>query len=339
MALIGNNALVNRQPLRQIGGLNGTDIFAFGFTQSSRNNRMAGAFSQYFGGMSNGYLHPYSTLMPNHPGSLGSYNLTAGVSAAGGQMYQGRNINATPAGSNTFLAGIKGAKFATSNPTGLGGISAAMNGKVLIVAHPVGSGGVTTGSLKGVFLLIGHPAGSGAVTAGIKGARLGAANILASGIVSAGITGSVRIAAHPSASGGISAANVRGIFLLLAHPAGAGSVTAAVNAIAKLYGHPAGSGGAAATGKGPAGLAASIQSFSALTPENIAIVVWNKLIEAGFTAQDLLKIVAAINVGKSSGFNGGAATVEFRDLADTKNRVTGTIDSEGNRTAVSIDAS
>jgi len=45
-----------------------------------------------------------------------------------------------------------------------------------------------------------------------------------------------------------------------------------------------------------------------------------------------LKLMLAVLTGKSSG--GGTSTLVFRDIADTKNRISATVDSSGNRTAI-----
>jgi hypothetical protein len=44
------------------------------------------------------------------------------------------------------------------------------------------------------------------------------------------------------------------------------------------------------------------------------------------------KLTLSVLTGKSSG--GGTATVKFRDIADTKDRISATVDANGNRTAV-----
>lgn len=56
----------------------------------------------------------------------------------------------------------------------------------------------------------------------------------------------------------------------------------------------------------------------------------------GFTPRQLARIIAAVLAGKSDGFPLGP--VHYRDLADTKNRVTATA-SLGNRTVVTLDGS
>lgn len=55
--------------------------------------------------------------------------------------------------------------------------------------------------------------------------------------------------------------------------------------------------------------------------------------EGSETVQELLRLMRAVLVGKSSG--GGAV---YRDAADSKARVTATLDGSGNRTAVTVDA-
>jgi hypothetical protein len=63
---------------------------------------------------------------------------------------------------------------------------------------------------------------------------------------------------------------------------------------------------------------------------------WTKIIEAGYSAEDILKFIASALVGKTSK---SGSTVIFRDLDDVKDRITGTVDSEGNRTDVELDGS
>lgn len=52
--------------------------------------------------------------------------------------------------------------------------------------------------------------------------------------------------------------------------------------------------------------------------------------------QDLLRLMRAVLVGKSTG--GGSSTITFRDAGDSKARITATVDSSGNRTAMTTDA-
>jgi len=56
----------------------------------------------------------------------------------------------------------------------------------------------------------------------------------------------------------------------------------------------------------------------------------------GFTPRELLRLFAAVLVGKASGLE--TTTAVYRDLADVKARITATVDADGNRTAVVRDA-
>lgn len=76
--------------------------------------------------------------------------------------------------------------------------------------------------------------------------------------------------------------------------------------------------------------------FGALNNISVANILAG-VIEGSLTLKDVLRLILAANAGKSSG--GGTTTVTFRDNADTKNRISATVNSSGNRTAVTLDAS
>lgn len=59
--------------------------------------------------------------------------------------------------------------------------------------------------------------------------------------------------------------------------------------------------------------------------------------EGTLDLQEMLRIILAAVAGKASG--GGTATIKFRDQADTLDRITATVDANGNRTLVVVDGS
>lgn len=63
-----------------------------------------------------------------------------------------------------------------------------------------------------------------------------------------------------------------------------------------------------------------------------ASAVWQHIVEAGLSAEEITRLMVAMLTGKVSG--AGTGTEVFRDLADTKDRVIVTVDDVGNRTAV-----
>lgn len=72
------------------------------------------------------------------------------------------------------------------------------------------------------------------------------------------------------------------------------------------------------------------------TSADNAAAVWTRVLESSLTAEELVRLVASMLAGKVSG--AGTGTETFRDLDDSKDRVVVTVDNNGNRTAVTRDA-
>lgn len=64
--------------------------------------------------------------------------------------------------------------------------------------------------------------------------------------------------------------------------------------------------------------------------------IFDEAYEGAETLRQLLRLLRAPLLGKSTG--GGTGTRTFRNAADTKARVTATVDANGNRTSVTVDA-
>jgi len=81
-----------------------------------------------------------------------------------------------------------------------------------------------------------------------------------------------------------------------------------------------------------------VTSGSGVTAQDkvdIADAVHDEVIEGALTFREMARIFLAVLAGKSSG--GGTVTVTYRDEADTKDRVIGTVDGVGNRSEVTLD--
>jgi hypothetical protein len=59
-------------------------------------------------------------------------------------------------------------------------------------------------------------------------------------------------------------------------------------------------------------------------------------IETGLTPRQFMRLAGSALAGKVSG--AATSSVVFRNIGDTKNRITASVDSDGNRTAVTVDA-
>lgn len=82
-------------------------------------------------------------------------------------------------------------------------------------------------------------------------------------------------------------------------------------------------------------MAANVLTAAAMAADasaEIAATWLATVVEGAHTLGDYMRLFAGVLTGKSSG--GGTTTVAFRDVADTKNRISATVDASGNRTAV-----
>jgi copper chaperone CopZ len=77
-------------------------------------------------------------------------------------------------------------------------------------------------------------------------------------------------------------------------------------------------------------------AISALNDISVADII-SGIADGTYDLQEMLRIMFAALAGKSSG--GGTSTITFRDAADSKNRISATVDSNGNRTAITLDES
>jgi len=65
--------------------------------------------------------------------------------------------------------------------------------------------------------------------------------------------------------------------------------------------------------------------------------IWDEVIEGTLTGRQTLRLNLAMLAGKSSG--GGTVTLKYRDTGDAKDRLTFTVDANGNRTGVARNVS
>lgn len=110
-----------------------------------------------------------------------------------------------------------------------------------------------------------------------------------------------------------------------------GSITALAWGVTSISGTATVSGTRYATGK----LEAEITPFTELSPTSLANAVWAQAIEAGYTAEEMMRVMAAALAGEVSG--AGTSTVTIRDIGDTTDRIVASVDGSGNRTAVTLD--
>jgi hypothetical protein len=88
-------------------------------------------------------------------------------------------------------------------------------------------------------------------------------------------------------------------------------------------------------------IAAELVTYDAATGTEFATLnnladtdILGYTLETGYTVAQSLKLIGSALAGKVSG--GGTTTIVFRDLADGSDRITATVDSDGNRSAMTL---
>lgn len=119
--------------------------------------------------------------------------------------------------------------------------------------------------------------------------------------------------------------------------AGAASVSGAIQALAWAIGASAGVATTSAVRYATGQLQGSIAPAVTLEAAGFsAYLLDEEDVETGLTMRQALRLIAAATAGKVSG--GGTTTITFRNaVADSDNRIIATVDSNGNRSAITYD--
>lgn len=167
--------------------------------------------------------------------------------------------------------------------------------------------------------------------------RLAEAAITGSGSLTAFGGLIVQLIAAITGSGTVTNADVKAFLAAIASLTGSGAISSAVmTGLGELLAAVTASGtagGSTATGIGE--LDADIVAYGELTPEGIRDAVWAQIVEAGFTAEQILRLLAAHAAGAATGLEG--ADMRYTGLDGTTTRIDGNY-SGGTRTIDSLDA-
>jgi hypothetical protein len=179
--------------------------------------------------------------------------------------------------------------------------------------------------------------GVGSISATALAVKLAQASITGSGDLTAVGSLIVSLIAAISGSGTVTAANVQAFLAAVASLTGSGSVTANRSALGALLSALTGSGDIDLTPAAFGELSADlVVTGTGLTTANVGEAVWAKVIEAGFTAEEVLRLIAAVTAGDATGLESGSPS--FEGLDETTTRVSGTY-SAGTRNITTRDGS
>lgn len=183
--------------------------------------------------------------------------------------------------------------------------------------------------------------GDGEASASIAGGKNAEATIAGTGDLSGTGALIVSLVAAIGGSGTISGASLLAFLNLAAALSGSGGATAQLTAIGHLASALEGEGTVAGTTVLTAlgTLAADITvTGDVLTTANVADAILDAVngVETDVTLRQALRLIAAATAGKISG--AATTTITIRNaVVDDKNRIVATVDSDGNRSAITYD--
>lgn len=183
--------------------------------------------------------------------------------------------------------------------------------------------------------------GTGAVSAANLAGGLNAeATIAGAGLIADAAAGLIVPASATIAGTGGLSGDIVGVLDAVASLSGSGSLAATIQAPASIVAALAGAATLSLDITATGALSATIEigAQGELTPAGLAAALLDgaDAIETGLTLRQALRIIAAATAGKVSG--GGTTTITFRSAeADDTDRIVATVDSNGNRTAITLD--
>jgi hypothetical protein len=206
--------------------------------------------------------------------------------------------------------------------------------------------------------------GVGSLVSGMAMGRSISATLEGSGNLTAGLSLIVQFASELSGSGGLTAGLV-GTLQMAANLIGSGDLVGGLGLLANISATLNGTGDIVGSLRGTASMSASITPFTELSPESLAASVWaaianqnnisgsmgeklndagsasnpwTEVIEGTYTAAEVLRLLASVAGGKSTIVDNGNgnATITFRDINDTTDRVVADV-TDGSRNSLTLD--
>jgi len=265
-----------------------------------------------------GTRHPVAWQMPQKPGALASINSIEG--------------------SGTLASNILAVKLAEASLTGSGDLTAIGGLIVQLLADILGEGEITDADIKAFLQISADLSGQGAAAGTISAFAELIAEIDGLGEIVASLVANGLLSADLVVTGtGLTTANVG--------PA-VWSAIAASNDVVGTMGEKLNDAGAAgnpwaadaASNNSPGTMGEKLNQVAADVPTaaEAAQAVWEYIVDSGFSAEEVIRLVASMTAANASGLEGIAP--QFRDLADTKTRISATYIG-GNRTIDTLDVS
>ena len=244
-------------------------------------------------------------------------------------------------GSGTFTVAIEGRAPLSIDLAGAGDLTATITGLVELAVALSGAGDLDP-ELAGLVQAIVAWAGTSTFTADVAGVSQMLATLSGTGEISLDALGRFAMLVALSGTGDLDL-TVFGT----AHPVVALSGDGDLDALTTAFGDMSIDIVVTGAGLSTQSIAAAVWGALAsasndpntmgqkLNDAGSAGNPWNTLIEAGYTAEQVLRVIAAAVAGASSG--GPDGPIVFKGLDGTTNRISGAVDGDGNRSSVVLD--
>lgn len=194
-------------------------------------------------------------------------------------------------------------------PQKAGAISSYREGTITVTGSGSGAAGINMEATATITLSVTQAQLDQIVSLVANGTITFTGSATASGAANASATGTITISAPPATLGGIFSATA------------SGNIQLSANAVMTALGFME-------VDLTPATLTADAVAQKILDESDI---------ETGYSMREALRLILSALAGKVSG--GGTTTITIRNVTDNKNRITATVDSNGNRTAVTYNVS
>lgn len=353
MGLIGNYSVILKSCGNYVAGATISDNRS-NFNTPGRNKRyFLGAFNNR-SAIPIGYSNPVAWVLPMKIGYVSTrligINSITPLNLAGGL----NGVSNVSGSGNITTANLTALAFLISSLSQSSDFTADIKGSVNIASDLAGNGDLN-GALGALIGIVASLNGSGDLNGSIAGAIQGIVNLSGSGDIQGAINATIDLLSTIGGTSSLSSAIIGNWDMVVALLSN-NTLTANINAHAEMLANPQGVNTLSENNGAAAGfMSSNITSLSALSPESLASSVWNALasqfdvsgtmgeklngagsagnpwteiIEGTYTAAEVMRMLAAVAAGKTTIVDNGnnTATVVFRDLEDTVDRVTAEMD-------------
>jgi len=280
LGLLQNISVLSAEPIRNTGG---AAIQCVNRSSYNRNEQQINKYVGFAGidkksGVPDGYRHPYAWNLPLNSGGIAARNSIFGEGTFDNSIIAGgKNVSIALAGIGAiYSAAANLVIYGAASLLGSGDINADIMGKFELIAELLGSGDLIS-SLNAAVSLLAELTASGNLTADIIAQGNMSSTVLGEGNITYAVLNSVISAVSLLSGNGTLTTDIEGIFSMSADLSASGNIISALRALGNIVAEITSAGSIDAGMRADAYMTASITPFTELSPENLAIKVWDSI--------------------------------------------------------------